>query len=122
MTRNFDSFGRIERHERASRSFEKVRAGFAASAAEETSLLAFGNGCSYGDSCHNDAGLLVPMRSVAAIESFDPATGILQAQTGVLLSEIIGFVAPHGYFLPVTPGTRFVTLGGAIAKIGRAHV
>lgn len=116
MTRNFDSFGRIERHERASRSFEKVRAGFAASAAEETSLLAFGNGCSYGDSCHNDAGLLVPMRSVAAIESFDPATGILQAQAGVLLSEIIGFVAPHGYFLPVTPGTRFVTLGGAIAN------
>ncbi len=116
MMRNFDSFGRVNRHERASRPFEQVAAGFGAPATEKTSLLAFGNGRSYGDSCHNDAGLLVPMRDAEGIVSLDEATGLLYARAGVLLSEIISFVAPLGYFLPVTPGTRFVTLGGAIAN------
>lgn len=85
-------------------------------AGRSESLLAFGNGRSYGDSCHNDAGLLVPMRTHARIVSFDVHTGVLEAESGVLLSEIIEAVAKHGYFLPVTPGTRFVTLGGAIAN------
>lgn len=47
---------------------------------------------------------------------FDPDTGLLTAESGMLLSEIIAHVASHGYFLPVTPGTQFVTLGGAIAN------
>ena len=48
--------------------------------------------------------------------SFDPQTGLLVAEAGLMLSEIIAIAAPHGYFLPVTPGTRFVTFGGAIAN------
>jgi FAD/FMN-containing dehydrogenase len=56
------------------------------------------------------------MRAHNRIVSFDPHTGILEAESGALLSEIIQTVAKYGYFLPVTPGTRFVTLGGAIAN------
>jgi len=112
MQRSFDSFGRIDRHRRDAIAFDDVWSNLEG----EKSLLAFGNGRSYGDSCHNDAGVLVPMRTQNRIVSFDAHTGILEAQSGVLLSEVIAAVAKHGYFLPVTPGTRFVTLGGAIAN------
>ena len=112
MEQSFDSFGRIYRDKRNAIAFDDV---FSKLEGPE-SLLAFGNGRSYGDSCHNGAGLLVPMRTHNRIVSFDPHTGILEAESGVLLSDIIQTVAKYGYFLPVTPGTRFVTLGGAIAN------
>lgn len=79
-------------------------------------FLGFGNGRSYGDSCHNDAGTLIAMRDHSAILSFDPQTGLLEAEAGTTLAEIIAQCAPHGWFLPVTPGTQHVTLGGAIAN------
>lgn len=79
-------------------------------------LLAYGNGRSYGDTCQNASGTLVDMRGARRILSFDPATGLLEAEAGVLLSDIIEHAAPHGFFPPVVPGTRFVTLGGAIAN------
>lgn len=113
MAPNLDSFGRIDRRPRQVLAPDLAIASLGAGG---PSLLAFGNGKSYGDSCHNDAGALVPMRSRRAILAFDVATGILTAEAGTSLEEIIAHVAPHGYFLPVTPGTRFVTLGGAIAN------
>ncbi len=78
--------------------------------------LAYGNGRSYGDSCFPDRGLLVDMRGMDHVTSFDPQTGVLIAEAGVLLADILTLAMPHGWFLPVTPGTRFVTLGGAIAN------
>jgi FAD/FMN-containing dehydrogenase len=79
-------------------------------------FLAFGNGKSYGDSCHNDQGTLVDMRTSDQLIEFDAKTGLLTAQAGMALSSIVAIGAKHGYFLPVTPGTCFVTLGGAIAN------
>jgi FAD/FMN-containing dehydrogenase len=79
-------------------------------------MLPYGNGRSYGDSCQNQDGLVVDMRALDGIESFDPQTGLIVAQAGVLLSQIIDLAAPHGFFPAVVPGTRFVTLGGAIAN------
>ncbi|MCX8279511.1 FAD-binding oxidoreductase [Phyllobacterium sp. 0TCS1.6C] len=112
----FDSFGRIRRQLRKSVSLDKAREIFLERGAGSASYLAYGNGRSYGDSCHNDAGSLVDMRDADALIHFDANTGLLTAQAGMLLSQIIAIAAPHGYFLPVTPGTRFVTLGGAIAN------
>ena len=79
-------------------------------------FLPFGNGRSYGDSCHDDAGTLIDSRPGARIHAFDPQTGLLTADAGVLFSQITRHVAQAGWFLPVTPGTQFVTLGGAIAN------
>lgn len=79
-------------------------------------VLVYGNGRSYGDSCLNGVGTLIDMRSRNRIADFDPATGLLRAEAGALLSDIIDHIAPHGFFPPVVPGTRFVTLGGAIAN------
>lgn len=80
------------------------------------SLLAYGNGRSYGDSCLNGSGALIDMRGMDRILDFDPATGMIDVEAGVLLSDIIARVAPHGWFPAVVPGTQFVTVGGAIAN------
>jgi FAD/FMN-containing dehydrogenase len=79
-------------------------------------MLPYGNGRSYGDVCQNDGGHLLAARGLNRFIAFDPATGILDCEAGVLLSEIIDRVLPQGWFPPVTPGTRFVTVGGAIAN------
>lgn len=78
--------------------------------------LPYGNGRSYGDSCLLDGGALITTRPDAVIHSLDRETGLLVADAGVLLSEVIARAAPAGWFLPVTPGTRYVTLGGALAN------
>lgn len=80
------------------------------------SYLPRGNGRSYGDSCLNADGVLIDARKLDNFTSFDPKTGIISAETGVLLNDILQVIEPHGWFLPVTPGTRFVTLAGAIAN------
>ncbi|MDN5870261.1 MAG: FAD-binding oxidoreductase [Nitrococcus sp.] len=79
-------------------------------------LLPFGNGRSYGDSCLNYGGLLIDTRGLNRFISFDTVQGVLRCEAGVLLSDILERVVPHGWFLPVTPGTQFVTVGGAIAN------
>ncbi|MEZ5775996.1 MAG: FAD-binding oxidoreductase [Hyphomicrobiaceae bacterium] len=79
-------------------------------------LLAYGNGRSYGDSCLNDGGLLVDCRPLDRIIAFDPQTGILRAEAGLLIGEVIARCLPLGWFVPVTPGTALVTLGGALAN------
>lgn len=81
-----------------------------------TTLLPYGNGRSYGDSCLNADGTMIKTRSLNRFISFDPSNGVLICESGVLLSEILSLVVPQGWFLPVTPGTRFVTVGGAIAN------
>ncbi|PRD45119.1 FAD-binding oxidoreductase [Phyllobacterium phragmitis] len=113
---SFESFGRIERKPRRAVSFADAERSLQNGPVGAGAFLGFGNGRSYGDSCHNDRGSLVEMRRKARILGFDAASGILDAEAGVLLAEIIAFAAPHGYFPAVTPGTRFVTLGGAIAN------
>ncbi|WP_214470438.1 FAD-binding oxidoreductase [Mesorhizobium sp. dw_380] len=84
--------------------------------AKDGSLLAYGNGRSYGDSCQNQAGAVVDMRTLNHIRAFNAETGVLEADAGVLLADIIANAAPHGFFPAVVPGTQFVTLGGAIAN------
>ena len=79
-------------------------------------MLPFGNGRSYGDVCLNDGGTLLLTRSLDRFIHFDPASGILECEAGVLLAEIIALIVPQGWFPPVTPGTALLTVGGAIAN------
>jgi FAD/FMN-containing dehydrogenase len=76
--------------------------------------IARGNGRAYGDSALNSAST-ISMRGLNRMLAFDAATGQLVAEAGVMLSEIIDAFLPRGWFPAVTPGTKFVTLGGAIA-------
>jgi FAD/FMN-containing dehydrogenase len=78
--------------------------------------LPHGNGRSYGDSCLSPGGTLLHARGLDRFISFDSAQGTLRCEAGVTLDEIIELVLPQGWFLPVTPGTRYATVGGAIAN------
>jgi FAD/FMN-containing dehydrogenase len=79
-------------------------------------LLVYGLGRSYGDVCLNQKGFLIQGRRFPHSLSLDAATGKLRAGAGATLDEILTLAVPQGWFLPVTPGTRFVTVGGAIAN------
>ncbi|WP_372796773.1 FAD-binding protein [Pontiella sp.] len=76
-------------------------------------VIAFGNGRSYGDASLQNKILLT--RRFNKFLSFDRETGELCCQAGVLLAEILDVFVPKGWFLPVTPGTKLITVGGAIA-------
>ena len=78
--------------------------------------LPHGNGRSYGDSCLCPGGTVLLTKGLDRFIHFDPASGLLDCEPGVLLTDIIDLALPHGWFLPVTPGTRYVTVGGAIAN------
>ncbi len=82
----------------------------------DSTWLPFGNGRSYGDSCLNSDGTLVHTQYLNKYLAFDSSTGILRCESGIKFCEIIDTVLPMGWFLPVTPGTKFVTVGGAIAN------
>lgn len=79
-------------------------------------VLPRGNGRSYGDSCQLPDGTLLRTRFLDRFLGFDPATGVIECEAGVLLADINEIAVPQGWFLPVTPGTKFVTVGGAIAN------
>ncbi|HEY0162139.1 MAG TPA: FAD-binding oxidoreductase [Edaphobacter sp.] len=79
-------------------------------------VLPVGLGRSYGDVCLLKGGNLLATPAMNRILSFDPETGLLTAEAGISLAQILDFAVPRGFFLPVTPGTKYVTLGGAIAN------
>ena len=78
--------------------------------------LAFGMGRSYGDVCLNPQGLLWNTSTLDRFIALDQERGILHCESGVLLRDIQRLVVPRGWMLPVTPGTQWVTVGGAIAN------
>lgn len=80
------------------------------------SYIPYGNGRSYSDVCLNDDAFILRTRGLDKFVSFDRDSGRLVCEAGVLLSEILELIVPHGWFLPVTPGTREITVGGAIAN------
>jgi FAD/FMN-containing dehydrogenase len=80
------------------------------------SKLAIGLRRSYSDSCLNGAGALIDMRGLDRFISFEPNTGVLRAEAGVTFSDILRLVVPNGWFPFTAPGTRFITLGGALAN------
>ncbi len=100
-----ESFGRVHRGR-----FE------ISGALTEGLQLSFGNGRSYGDSClpPNIGTAIIPVRIPNF--RFDAETGVLEAGTSTSLADIILHAGALGWFLPVTPGTKHVTLGGAIAN------
>ncbi|MCC5850842.1 MAG: FAD-binding oxidoreductase [Verrucomicrobia bacterium] len=82
----------------------------------DKTMLPRGLGRSYGDVCLNGDGLLLMTDPLDRWISFDPLTGILQCEAGVSLDAILKLAVPRGWFPSVTPGTRFVSVGGAIAN------
>ena len=79
-------------------------------------MLPVGLGRSYGDVCLLNGGTLLNSAGLSRLISFNPETGLLRCEAGTTLAEILEFAVPRGWFLPTTPGTKYVTIGGAIAN------
>ena len=77
-------------------------------------VIARGMGRSYGDPAQNGGGLVVDMTPLNRIHSVDPDTGIVDVDGGVTLDQLMKAALPYGLWVPVLPGTRQVTIGGAI--------
>ena len=77
-------------------------------------FIPFGNGRSYGDSAINSN--ILHTINYNHIHEFNEERGLLKCQSRVLLSDIIEVLPPKGWFLKVTPGTKLITIGGAIAS------
>ncbi|HEY3697827.1 MAG TPA: FAD-binding oxidoreductase [Spongiibacteraceae bacterium] len=85
-------------------------------AASKITTLPYGNGRSYGDSCLADSDQLLQLRGLNRFIEANWETGVLCVEAGTTLEEILRVSVPRGWFLPVTPGTKFVTVGGALAN------
>ncbi len=76
--------------------------------------IPYGNGKSYGDSCISKN--IFSLKNFNHFLNFDAEKGVLTIQSGVILEEIINIILPKGWFLKVNPGTKLITIGGAIAS------
>lgn len=81
---------------------------------EKGSLIARGNGRSYGDAALNPE-LTLSLLGCNRLIAFQPEEGRLTCEAGVLLRDVLDVFVPRGWFPPVTPGTKFVTIGGMVA-------
>lgn len=117
MTKNFiqkitswGGFPIVEKELHSENSLEKIRK----LVVEKHNIIPRGNGRSYGDAAL--AEVMISTKRLNKFISFDRLKGILETESGVLLSEILEVIVPQGYFLSVTPGTKFISVGGAIAS------
>ena len=94
------------------RTVDDIRA--AISDAGPRGILARGLGRSYGDAAQSGGASILDLSAMNRIE-LDPATGTAHVGAGASLDSVMRALVPHGWFVPVTPGTRMVTVGGAIA-------
>jgi L-gulonolactone oxidase len=112
------SWGRVVKaaHRIARPRFTDEIGALVASFSEGEPGLAIGLRRSYGDSNLNPGGRVIDMTALDRLIAFNRETGVVRAEAGVSFSQMLRVLVPAGWFLPTTPGTRFVTLGGAVAN------
>ncbi len=116
MTNDYISWGRVQRYQHEVKKPQWQSELNLLFLEEDRPLLGFGLGRTYGDACLNDGGVLIDMSGLRRMIHFNVETGVLRCESGVSLAEIIEVFLPRGWFPPVVPGTKFVTVGGAIAN------
>ncbi|KMQ70568.1 FAD-binding oxidoreductase [Chryseobacterium koreense] len=107
---NWGNFPVVEKEIRSDDSLKKIRE----FVKNHNEIIARGNGRCYGDAAFSEH--IFSTKRLNKFISFDRLNGIIECESGVLLSEVLEVVVPQGYFLYVTPGTKFISIGGAIAS------
>ncbi|KIA83192.1 FAD-linked oxidase [Kaistella solincola] len=107
---NWGNFPVVEKEMRSENSLAKIQE-FVRNNHE---IIARGNGRCYGDAALAEN--IFSTKRLNKFITFDRLNGIIECESGVLLSEVLEVIIPQGYFLYVTPGTKFITIGGAIAS------
>ena len=87
----------------------------AVNGAPDRGLIPRGLGRAYGDAAQNSGGVVLDLTTLIGVGSVDPDTGIVEVMGGTSLALLLHHVLPRGWFVPVVPGTRQVTVGGAVA-------
>ncbi len=82
---------------------------------DKKNFIIAGNQRSFGDNSVNSE-LIVSMKNFNQVLNFDKTEGIIEAQSGVLLKNILNLIVSEGWCVPVTPGTKYVSIGGMIAN------
>ncbi|MCK5741929.1 MAG: FAD-binding oxidoreductase, partial [Chlorobi bacterium] len=113
---NYGSFGRYPNHKPSEVKRVFWRDEIPDLSQFDKPVLPYGLGKSYGDSCQNDDGVIIDMRGLNKFISFDTEKGLFKCEAGVTLAEALKFIVPRGWFLASTPGTKLITIGGAIAN------
>ena len=83
---------------------------------ENTPILPYGQGRSYGDVCQISNGTIVSTTNLNNFIEFDHTNGLITVESGITIGEILKIAIPKGWFIPVSPGTKFVSIGGAIGN------
>lgn len=107
---NWGNYPVVEKEMRSDDSFKKIKEFIL----NNNEVIARGNGRCYGDSSLGEH--IFSTKKLNKFISFDRLNGIIECESGVLLSDVLEISVPQGYFLYVTPGTKFVSVGGAIAS------
>lgn len=107
---NWGNFPIVEKEIKSEDSLQKIRE----FVINHNEVIARGNGRCYGDASLGEA--IFSTKRLNKFIHFDRLNGIIECESGILLSDILEITVPQGYFLYVTPGTKFITLGGAIAS------
>ncbi|MCY1660893.1 FAD-binding oxidoreductase [Chryseobacterium sp. SL1] len=107
---NWGNFPIVEKEMRSDDSFRKIKE----FVLNHNEVITRGNGRCYGDSSLGEH--IFSTKKLNKFISFDRLNGIIECESGVLLSDVLEIAVPQGYFLYVTPGTKFVSVGGAIAS------
>ena len=107
---NWGNFPVVEKEMKSDDSVSKIKQ----FVKENNEVIARGNGRCYGDASLGEH--IFSTKRLNKFISFDRLNGIIECESGVLLSEVLEVSVPQGYFLMVTPGTKFVSIGGAIAS------
>ncbi|MGU3373700.1 FAD-binding protein [Chryseobacterium sp. M5A1_1a] len=107
---NWGNFPVVEKEMRSEDSFKKIKE----FVLNHNEIIARGNGRCYGDASLGET--IFSTKKLNKFISFDRLNGIIECESGVLLSDVLEISVPQGYFLYVTPGTKFISVGGAIAS------
>ncbi|MFP3599538.1 FAD-binding protein [Chryseobacterium sp. SIMBA_029] len=107
---NWGNFPVVEKEMRSEDSFKKIRE----FVLNHNEVIARGNGRCYGDASLGEH--IFSTKKLNKFISFDRLNGVIECESGVLLSDVLEISVPQGYFLYVTPGTKFISVGGAIAS------
>ncbi len=114
--RRYESWGRLPKTTAAAVHRIQWRSQLADLDFEAGPVLPVGLGRSYGDSGLNDAGVVIDTRDLDRFIHFDSERGVIRCEAGVSVAELLALVVPRGWFIPVSPGTQFVTMAGAVAN------
>lgn len=107
---NWGNFPVVEKEMKSEDSLSKI----IEFVTDHNEIIARGNGRCYGDAALAEN--IFSTKRLNKFISFDRLNGIIECESGVLLSQVLDVIVPQGYFLFVTPGTKFITVGGAIAS------